>query len=254
MHINELFDPVLGQIVSMPVGIPGAAGPQGPQGIQGLKGDRGEIGPQGPIGPQGIQGLNGIDGKDGQPGLIGPQGEPGPQGLQGLPGLDGKDGDNGSQIHILDKKPEDFFGRDGDFCFTELNEMWFKKNSKWVFFKAFDSGGGGVVGLRRRIAALEANPAGPGGGMNRVISSVAVNTTAAAASDTDYVYLLSAGVTLTMPTAIGNENLYTIKNTGAATATVAFFGAQTGDGSLTLALLQYDSVDLVSNNANWMVV
>jgi len=96
--------------------------------------------------------------------------------------------------------------------------------------------------------------AGSGSGVTRSVLSVAVNTTAAAVAETDYVYLCSSTITITLPTAVGNVNLYTIKNVGNGTITIAFNGAQTGDGSTTMSLpVRYTSVDLISDGTNWNV-
>ena len=248
MSAAEYFDPVLGQIRKLPVGIQGPVGPQGPKGDPGLDGSMGKVGPMGPIGPIGPKG------DAGPPGPVGPMGQKGDTGLPGKDGAQGaagKDGAPGSKILLLQTKPEEFVGNDGDLCFTELNEIWHKVKGKWEFFKSFDSGGGGIAGIRKRIQALEATGSSS---FSRTVSSIAVNTNAGSASQTDYVYLVSSGATLTMPTAVGNTNQYTIKNTGATSATVAFQIGQTCDGSSSLTLLQYDSVDLVSNGSNWWVI
>lgn len=94
---------------------------------------------------------------------------------------------------------------------------------------------------------------GGGSGITRSIQTVAVNTVAAAVASTDYVYLASGNVTITLPTSVGNSNLYTIKNIGAGTVTIDTTGGETIDGDLTLILpLQFTSVDLISNNSgNW---
>lgn len=96
---------------------------------------------------------------------------------------------------------------------------------------------------------------GSGSGITRVITNVAVNTAAGSASTTDYVYLCAGTLTVTLPTSIGNSNLYTIKNIGAGTVTVNTTGGETIDGDLTVIMpVQYTSVDLVSNNSgNWNV-
>jgi len=94
----------------------------------------------------------------------------------------------------------------------------------------------------------------PGGGITRSISSIAINTTAGATAITDYVYKCTATLTLTLPTAVGNTNLYTIKNTG-GTTTIDCNGAQTIDGSTTATLsVANTSLTLVSDNTNWLVV
>ena len=93
-----------------------------------------------------------------------------------------------------------------------------------------------------------------GSGTNRNISTVSVSSVLAAAATTDYVIVASAGVQLTMPTAVSNTNLYTIKNSAASSVMVAAAGAQTIDGSANITLTtQYTAVDLISDDANWHV-
>lgn len=96
---------------------------------------------------------------------------------------------------------------------------------------------------------------GGGGGTSRIVSSISSPTNAAAVASTDYVYLVSGTTTITMPTAVGNSNLYTIKRTGTNTVTIATTSAQTIDGSSTATLtVQYASIDLISDGANWNVI
>lgn len=94
---------------------------------------------------------------------------------------------------------------------------------------------------------------GSGSGITRSIQTVAVNTAAAAAPSIDYVYLASGNISITLPTTVGNSNLYTVKNIGAGTITINTTGGETIDGSANLILpLQFTSVDLISNNSgNW---
>ena len=94
-----------------------------------------------------------------------------------------------------------------------------------------------------------------GSGINRIIQSVAINTTAGSAALTDYVYFVSGTTTITLPAAAGNGNQYTIKRVGSGTVTVATTGGATIDGSATAPLyVQYVSVDLISDGVNWNVV
>lgn len=90
-------------------------------------------------------------------------------------------------------------------------------------------------------------------GIIRSVNNIATNTNAGAVAGTDYVYLAGATLNLTLPTSVGNSNLYTVKNTGSGTVTVLPTGAETIDGSSNLILpLQFTSVDLISNNSgNW---
>jgi hypothetical protein len=79
--------------------------------------------------------------------------------------------------------------------------------------------------------------------------------TLASAPSTDYVYLASGTITLTLPTAVASSGDYTIKNVGTGVVTVNTTSSQTIDGGLTAVIgRQYDSIDLVSDNANWNIV
>lgn len=95
---------------------------------------------------------------------------------------------------------------------------------------------------------------GGSGGTVRSINSVSVDTAAGSTSGTDYVYLCSGTMVLTLPDATTNTNLYTVKNVGSGTITVATTAAQTIDGSASITLpVQYTAVDLISDTANWNV-
>jgi len=87
------------------------------------------------------------------------------------------------------------------------------------------------------------------------INVVSVNTNAGSASSTDYVYLASGTINVTLPTAVGNQNLYTIKNVGTGTITIDTTSSQTIDGSLTAPIkVQYLSLTLISDGANWNII
>ncbi len=93
-----------------------------------------------------------------------------------------------------------------------------------------------------------------GSGITRSIVSITSSTTLGATALTDYVALVGASGAPTMPTAVGNTNRYTIKNVHSTNKTVAFTGAETGDGSSTLTLTPNTSVDLISDNTGWRIV
>lgn len=104
--------------------------------------------------------------------------------------------------------------------------------------------------IQAQINALVAS-----GGISRVITSVSSPTTAGSTALRDYVYFVSGTTTLTLPTAVGNSNLYTVKNTGVNTVTIATTAGQTIDGSASITLpVANTSVDLVSNGSNWSIV
>lgn len=101
---------------------------------------------------------------------------------------------------------------------------------------------------------LTISSSGSGGGRVRLIQSVAVDTAMGDAADTDYVYLVSGTTTMTLPTAVGNDNLYTVKNVGSGVVTIATTGGQTVDGDSTLVMpVQFTSVDLISDTSNFNI-
>lgn len=91
-------------------------------------------------------------------------------------------------------------------------------------------------------------------GIVRSIISISTGTTAAAAANIDYVYLCLGTITYIQPTAVGNTNRYTIKNIGTGVVTITFTSGQNADGSTTLAVNAGVSLDLISNNTNWIIV
>lgn len=94
-------------------------------------------------------------------------------------------------------------------------------------------------------------------GITRSVSSVSTATSAGSTSATDYVYFVSGTTTLTLPTAVSNTNKYNIVNSGTNTITVATTSSQTINSpavavtSLTLTAGQ--SMEFISNNANWWI-
>jgi hypothetical protein len=92
-------------------------------------------------------------------------------------------------------------------------------------------------------------------GYDNVVLSVSTNTAAGSTINVNYVYLVTGTTTITLPTAVGNMNQYTIKNVGTNTVTIATTSSQTIDGSTTAPLsVQYTSLTLVSNGTNWNII
>lgn len=93
-------------------------------------------------------------------------------------------------------------------------------------------------------------------GITRTVTSISTPITAGATASTDYIYLVSGTTTLTLPTAVGNTNRYTVKNVDASlTTTIATTSAQTIDGSASATLpVSNTSVDLISNGSNWAII
>ncbi len=92
-------------------------------------------------------------------------------------------------------------------------------------------------------------------GITRVASIITASQTGGSTALTDYVYIANAGLQLTLPTAIGNSNLYTIKNLAASSVLIGVTAGQTIDGSSSALLpVQYQSLDLISNGSVWSVI
>lgn len=98
--------------------------------------------------------------------------------------------------------------------------------------------------------------AGTGGsGITRQSSIVSISSIFGAVANTDYVAFANVGIKLTLPTAIGNTNFYTIKNTSASSVLVTTTSAQTIDGSASALIPDINtSLDFLSDNSNWNVV
>ncbi len=73
---------------------------------------------------------------------------------------------------------------------------------------------------------------------------------------TDYLINCTANTfTVNLPTAVGYTGLsYVVKNSGAGTITVDPNSTETIDGSSTVALSQYDSITVVSDGSNWIII
>ena len=95
---------------------------------------------------------------------------------------------------------------------------------------------------------------GGGSGITRTITSISANTTGGAAASVDYIYICTGTFTYTQPTAVSNTNRYTIKNAGTGIITIAFTGGQTADANTTIELRANQSVDLISNNSNYLII
>lgn len=96
---------------------------------------------------------------------------------------------------------------------------------------------------------------GGGGGTVRVTSVLSVSSTLAAAASTDYAFFPNVGINLTLPTAVGNTNRYTIKNMVASSILVTADTGEDIDGATTALLSnQFESIDLQSNGSVWGII
>ena len=99
-----------------------------------------------------------------------------------------------------------------------------------------------------------------GGGVSLNSHTVVTKAAAYTLTDSDEVVLVNAAgatVTVTLPTAVGNTNIYRIKKIDSSTnaVTIATTSGQTIDGGATASLLvQYVSVSVISNGSNWFVI
>jgi len=101
------------------------------------------------------------------------------------------------------------------------------------------------------------NTGGSGGGGYTVSTKTGTYTETATSGE---VILLgdttSGAFTITLPTAVSNIAKITVKKiAGSATLTVDGNGSQTIDGGLTASIVRvYESITLVSDNANWHII
>jgi len=74
--------------------------------------------------------------------------------------------------------------------------------------------------------------------------------------DTDYAIIVdTAGVTMTLPSATDTSGkTFVIKNTSAGSITVDANGSETIDGNLTQTINTFDSITIISNNINWLII
>lgn len=107
---------------------------------------------------------------------------------------------------------------------------------------------GALVNPVDLAAYLTANPVPV-----RSVITVTSTVTLAAAASTTYFVLIGAGATVTLPTAVGNTNLYWIKNIDTGNQTLSTTSSQTIDGSTTAPLTPNTVVVLISDGTNWRV-
>lgn len=89
-----------------------------------------------------------------------------------------------------------------------------------------------------------------------VIRKLATKTTTYTLTSTDHIIVATTGSWYaTLPDASGQAGReYVVKNTGTGTIIVDTTGMQNIDGALSISLEQYDSVTVVSNGLNWVII
>lgn len=91
----------------------------------------------------------------------------------------------------------------------------------------------------------------------RVIKIITANTSAGATDEYVMANASSGALTYTLPTAVGNSQVYTVKKTdsSANAVTIATTGGQTIDGASTLVInVRNQSFSLVSDGSNWNII
>lgn len=201
-------------------------------------------------GEKGEKGDKGKDGRDGKDGVNGKDGKQGPKGEKGEDGKDGKDVKIGD---ILSRLPD--LGRGGSIN----RQLFINGVDPLLRYTDVNLKAGSNVTLTyqnnntTQKVDITISATGGGGGSSRLIQTIATSQVAGSSAGVDYVYLCSGTLTLTMPTTVGNTNLYTVKNIGAGIVTVDTTGGEVIDGSPTAIMpVQFTSIDLISNNSgNW---
>jgi gas vesicle protein len=113
---------------------------------------------------------------------------------------------------------------------------------------------GQVLAYNATTGLWEAATPSSGSGILRSVIVTSGNTTMGAAAATDYIYLVAGAHTMTLPTAVGNTNRYTVKNNHSVDVTINTTSSQTIDGTTTLTIASEDSIDLISNGSNWNII
>lgn len=90
--------------------------------------------------------------------------------------------------------------------------------------------------------------------IKRIISNIGIDTTAGNALYTDYIYIATAVVQLTLPTAVNNSNVYTFKNGFTSNCTVVFSSGENADGSTSIIVTPNQSLNFVSDNSNYKII
>ncbi len=200
------------------VAIDALQGEKGSKGNRGEKGDKGDTGADstvpGPIGPAGEAGVDGRDGKSGKDGMDGKDGEPGPQGPAGPQGEAGKDGKDAEAV-----SQETLVSITMPIVTEIVNKS---------------------VASKTPDTKVTVNYSPKDGDTNILPDDYLIGYT-------------SGNYTATLPNAAGIQGQqFVIKNSGTGIITVT--GNETIDGNLSIGLNQYDSLTVVSNGENYLII
>ena len=134
--------------------------------------------------------------------------------------------------------------------------VWSTTNHTDVTMKYYPAGSPPPAAASVILSVTQQSGIMAGTGISRGIYSVSTNTTAGNGANVDYVYLVSGTTTITLPTAVGNTNTYTIKRVDGGTVSIATTSSQTIDGSASPITInvQYVSLTVVSDGSNWNII
>jgi len=92
-------------------------------------------------------------------------------------------------------------------------------------------------------------------GISRIVGTITVSSLLPSVANNDYVYFCVGTITIMLPSAVGNVNLYTLKNTGSGVITVIPTGSETIDGAASVDIsLSNMLLSFISDGSNWKVV
>lgn len=86
------------------------------------------------------------------------------------------------------------------------------------------------------------------------LSTVTSVETIGNAAATHYIVLLGSGAVPTLPTAVSNASLYTIKNIYTAANTILTTSSQTIEGQVGYVITANESITIVSDGTNWRII
>ena len=90
----------------------------------------------------------------------------------------------------------------------------------------------------------------------RHVASISADHVIGWVGDVDHVYLATGTITVTLPSATGNKNRYTVKNAGVGVVSIETTGGQTIDATAAPIQIQTAdrSLDLISDGTNWRII
>lgn len=92
------------------------------------------------------------------------------------------------------------------------------------------------------------------GGITRTVVVTSGSATMGSTAATDYAYFVAGAHTMSLPTAVGNTNRYTVKNNHSVNITIDTAGAENIEGAASISIAPQASVDIQSDGTNWYVI